>query len=72
MIRHRWTASRLVSVVVLLVVAASACSRGDTNRSSHESHDRAGLQDLASVEAFRARFDSDSAQPRLVLLLSPT
>jgi hypothetical protein len=30
------------------------------------------LEDLASLDAFKTRFNNDSGNPRVVLLLSPT
>ena len=63
------------ALVVLLAFYALGCARGEPDRTSTTGDPKdhgTALQDLASVDAFRAEFDSDSAQPRLVLLLSPT
>lgn len=64
---------RIALAVALFALTAFGCSRGDAERgSTSEAAHGAALRDLTSVETFRARFDADSAQPRLVLLLSPT
>jgi hypothetical protein len=51
-----------------------ACNRPSRDRAPASDDDpgRSALRDLASVAAFQAHFDADSAHPRLVLLLSPT
>jgi hypothetical protein len=63
---------RIVNVL-LLALAMLAASMLACDRPGLESSPQAAvLHDFGSVEAFQARFDADSAHPRLVLLLSPT
>lgn len=56
--------------VTLVVAFGVGCTqrRGDKVPSSALPK----LHDVASIAEFQARFDADSALPRLVLLLSPT
>jgi hypothetical protein len=49
-------------LLALVVLSVSAACR------SHEP----ALEDLKSLDAFKARFNADEGKPRLVLLLSPT
>jgi hypothetical protein len=66
--------SGLLVCLVFLGAGLVACNRPSRDRApaSNDDPGRSGLRDLASVAAFQAHFDEDSAHPRLVLLLSPT
>lgn len=71
MVRHR----RIVSCCALLVAGATLLAAGVVPRAVAQTSTvpaRTILQDFAGIEELQSRFDRESDNVRIVLLLSPT
>ncbi len=62
--------SRVFAAVAILLGAGFGC--GPPESGDRGAPSISELNELGSVGDFQARFDADSALPRLVLLLSPS
>jgi hypothetical protein len=59
----------IVLVGVVLVLTVAACSEPESITGAIEANQ---IAELDSVEELQVRFNSDTATPRLIMLLSPT
>ena len=69
--RSQFRPARLLSILLALALASSACTSGPTP-GTHPTSRNGRVAELRSISELRERFNEDSGKVRLILLISPT